>query len=275
MNRPLRRTRFTPDPFLSDRVLLPLFDRHYNKLANLEYLLYTLLKSNYLPAVLQRENHHMQNQDLKNRVYHILRGKLINCEYAPGSLLNEAQLSEELGVSRTPVREALNRIEHEGFVRIMPKKGIYVTDITLNDVVQIFETRQAVEPLTLRMAAPALSREMLLDFREKFSGEPLDVHEGYELDTAMHLYIIDQCGSRFLIGMMHKVFDENTRVIISSNHNKLMLHDARTEHTEILDLLLGDDVEAAQRAMHRHIGNCKRAALDYFYNNPACPPFTP
>lgn len=217
----------------------------------------------------------MRNSDLRTQVYDVLRNKLINCVYTPGTLLNEAQLSEEFGVSRTPIREALNRIAHEGFIKIMPKKGIYVTDVTLNDVLQIFQTRLAVEPLTLRMAGPSLPKEDLLAYREKFMGPEPDITDGFRLDTAMHLFIVDHCGNRYLVDMMHKVFDENTRVVIATEQNKAKIHDARKEHLEILNLLLAEKFDKACQSMASHVETCRKAALDFFYNLPSYTPAGP
>lgn len=208
----------------------------------------------------------MENKDRKNQAYQILKDKLVNCEYKPGSVLNETKLAEELGFSRTPIREALGRIENEGYIRVMPKKGIYVTEISLNDVKQIFETRIQIEPVSLRMAAPRLPIDQLKIFREKFLGEEPDVRVGFRLDTAMHLFIIEHCGNRYIIDMMRKVFDDNTRVIISSKQNEVKIHDARREHTEILDLLIAGEYDQAQTAMCEHIEECKRAAMNFFYN---------
>lgn len=206
------------------------------------------------------------NRDLKNLAYGIIRDKIINCDFKPGTMLNEARLSEELGFSRTPIREALNRIAFEGYVRILPKKGILVTEISLNDVKQIFQARLEIEPVAVRMAGPTLPEKELLKFRETFSGEDPDVRVGFRLDTAMHLFIIEHCGNRFIIDMMQRLFDENTRVIISSKQNQCKIHDARLEHLEIIDLLLKRDVEGASQSMSSHIQSCKKAALDYFYN---------
>ncbi len=208
----------------------------------------------------------MENRDLKGLAYNTLKEKLINCEYKPGSILNEAQLCEELGLSRTPIREALNRIAHEGFVRVLPKKGILVTEISLNDVMQIFQARIEIEPVAVRMACRFLPESELLKYRETFSGEDPDVRVGFRLDTAMHLFIIEYCGNRFIIEMMRRLFDENTRVIISSKQNQCKIHDARLEHLEILDFLLARDEDKASQAMAAHIENCRKAALDYFYN---------
>ena len=208
----------------------------------------------------------MVNQDLKNLAYNILREKLINCEYLPGTILNESQLAQELGFSRTPIREALNRIEHEGFIRILPKKGIYVTDILLNDVLQIFQARLELEPIALRMSGQILPEKDLLYFQERYLEDDPDIRTGFRMDTAMHLFIIEHCGNRFIIDTMRKVFDENTRVIISSKQNQYKIHDARMEHLEVINLLIARDIDKAQHAMFEHIESCKKAALDYFYN---------
>jgi DNA-binding GntR family transcriptional regulator len=215
----------------------------------------------------------MPNRDLKNLAYDILREKLINCEYRPGSMLNEAQLSTELGFSRTPIRQALNRIEQEGFIRVLPKKGIYVTDVSLNDVRQIFQARLEIEPVALRMAGFVLPEGDLLNFRRQFMGETPDVHADFRLDTTMHLFIIDHCGNRFIIDMMHKVFDESTRVIISSGQNEYKIHDACKEHLEVINLLLERDIGKASDAMYTHIESCKKAALDFFYNKQTYTPY--
>ena len=204
------------------------------------------------------------NKDLKNHTYCILKERLVNCIYPPGTLLNEAQLAADLGASRTPVREAISRLEMEGFVKIMPKKGIYVTEISLNDVLQIFQTRIEIEPIAVRLAAPHLPREELLAFCGKFKGEAPDIQNGFRLDTAMHLFIIEHCGNRYIIDMMHRIFDENTRVIISSKQNQVQIHDARLEHLDILNSLLDKDTERAIALMQSHIENCRKAALDYF-----------
>lgn len=181
-------------------------------------------------------------------------------------MLNEGQLALELGYSRTPIREALNRIENEGYIRILPKKGIYVTDVTLNDVVQIFQTRLEIEPVALRLAAQNLPKNELIYFRDSFIEEESDIRCGFRLDTAMHLFIVEHCGNRFIIDMMHKVFDENTRVIISSKQNETKIHDARIEHLEIINLLIDQNIDKAQAAIYTHIENCKKAAFDYFFN---------
>ena len=97
-------------------------------------------------------NKQSPRKNLKLQAYSILKKKIISCEYQPGSMLNEAQLAEELGFSRTPIREAISILEMEGFLCIVPKKGILVTDILLSDIVQIFQARMEIEPIALKLA---------------------------------------------------------------------------------------------------------------------------
>ncbi len=207
-----------------------------------------------------------ENRDLKNHAYQIIKERLINCIYEPGSFLNESQLAADLGLSRTPVREAINRLESEGLVKIMPKKGIFVSDIQLSDVLQIFQARIEIEPVALRMAAPHLPLEELLKFQKTFTQDFQDIQNGFRLDTAMHLFIIEYCGNRYIIDMMHKLFDDNTKVVIASKQNLVQIHDARLEHLDIINTLIEKDYEKAAVLMRTHIETCRRAALDYFYS---------
>lgn len=203
----------------------------------------------------------------KDTVYLALKERLINCAYPPGSLLNELQLAEEFSVSRTPIREAIGRLEMDGYVRVLPKKGIYVTDISLNDVHQIFQTRIEIEPLALKMAVPHLKMEELLMFRKRFTDEEPDLSNAFRLDTAMHLFLIEHCGNRYIIEMMRKLFDDNTRIVIASKQNQVKIHNAKREHLEILNSLIQkDNPEVTARLLRTHLETCRRAALDYFYS---------
>ncbi len=204
---------------------------------------------------------------LKETTYQILKEKLVDCIYPPGSLLNEVQLANELNLSRTPIREAISKLETDGFVKVLPKKGIYVTDITLNDVVQVFQTRAEIEPIALRLAAARLPMEELISFCQKFNEPVADIENSFRLDTAMHLFIIEHCGNKYIIDMMRRVYEENTRIIISSKQNQLQIHDAKEEHLEILNLLIDGKYAEAEKSMHSHILTCRKYAIDFFYNN--------
>lgn len=207
------------------------------------------------------------NKNLKDIAYRSIKEKIIECEYAPGMMLNEIQLCKELEISRTPVRESISRLESENFVKILPKKGIYVTDISMSDVIQIFQTRIEIEPITLRLAAPRLPKEELLSFRDKFKASEPDGKNSFRLDVAMHLFLLENCGNRYLIDMMHRVLAENTRIIISNKLYEVTTHDARKEHLEILELLIDGKYYEAVEAIRSHVKACRQSTLDHYYEN--------
>ena len=123
-----------------------------------------------------------------------------------------------------------------------------------------------IEPISLRLSSGRLPKEMLVTFIRKFQEPVVDLQNSFRLDTAMHLFIIENCGNRYIIDMMHRVFEENTRIVISSKQNQTQIHDAKQEHLDILDLLYHDQYEAAEVRMRTHIESCRKAAMDYFYN---------
>ena len=92
--------------------------------------------------------------NLKKYAYNEIKDKIVNCIYAPGSLLNEQILASELNISRTPIREALSHLQEEGLITIMPKKGILVSNITISDMSQIYQVRLEVEPFVVKLSGP-------------------------------------------------------------------------------------------------------------------------
>lgn len=204
---------------------------------------------------------------LKDVAYNTLKERLVNCIYAPGSMLKESALAEELGISRTPIREAISLLETEGYLVIAPKKGIFVTDITLNDIVQVFQVRMEIEPIALKMAIPNLSLDSLMELRQTFSNKMPDVRECLRQDSEMHLFLIDHCRNKYIIDMMHNAFEQNTRIVVSSTQNIDHVKESRSEHVEILDTLIQQDYELACKQMHEHIKHCRRSAIDYFYSS--------
>lgn len=208
---------------------------------------------------------HSARTGLKRKIYHDLKQKLIHCVYPPGSELNELMLTEEYGVSRTPVREAVSQLELEGYVKVLPKKGIYIPDVSVDQVLQIFQTRLEIEPVTLRMAIPYLDIGELIAYRWKYQKPEPDLMKALELDTELHLYFIDHCKNNYLIEMMHRLFDDNTRMVIATGQTEAKIHNAVVEHLEILDNLINhEDPELSAELMRKHVETCRTEALKYF-----------
>ena len=205
--------------------------------------------------------------NLKKLAYQEIKNKIVNCVYSPGSLLNENVLAGELNISRTPIREALNQLHHEGLIQIMPKKGILVSTITVADMSQIYQVRLEIEPFVIRICGPHLDSERLMQFRELFvsESEEQDNLQQLEVDTGFHRYCANNCNNKYIQQLMDKVLDENKRVVISTM-NDVRLEHSRDEHIKIIDLLLAGDYETASSTMREHIGNCRDSAFYFFLN---------
>ena len=103
--------------------------------------------------------------------YETLRERILTCRYAPGELLNETALGEKLGVSRTPVREALGRLERESLVEILPKIGVRVTELSIADINEIYAARELIEPYIIEEGAASLDRRALMRVRDALTAQ--------------------------------------------------------------------------------------------------------
>ena len=139
----------------------------------------------------------MPKINLKTQAYNTIRQKIVTCEYAPGTFLNEELLTSELGLSRTPIRDALSRLEQEGLIEIKPKKGILVMPLSINTINMIFEVRQLYEPYILLNYGTSLSTQQLKKFYSIFSSSKTNTscfenqNYFYELDTQFHNFIVN------------------------------------------------------------------------------------
>lgn len=210
-----------------------------------------------------------QKTDLKKFAYDEIKSRIIDCTYPPGEILNEQLLTKELNISRTPIREALNRLDHEGLIQILSKKGILIKNITLSDISQVYQLRIEVEPFIVKAAGPFLDHDKLIYFRDLFINIPEDEISNHlnelNTDNAFHKYLVDNCGNKYIIEMMNKVLDENMRIMIYTK-NKIRIEDSKSEHISIIDSLLVNNFPQASERMLIHIKNCRDSAYAYLLN---------
>lgn len=201
---------------------------------------------------------------LAKKAYAAIKEKIVTCEYPPDTVLNEVSLIEELGVSRTPIREALSRLEHENLVRIVPQRGIFVTGVSLGDVREIYQARELLEPLIIRLWGSRIPKDVLAALQEKLSRCPPDSpeHDLYTLDYELHRAIYDHCENKYFVHLLDRVFDQNQRIRILSGQIKHRLEATRDEHLEIVNRLLEGDHEGAARAMTSHLEQSRKAAFE-------------
>lgn len=203
----------------------------------------------------------------KQTAYEYIKDKILSCEYGPGSMMNEQSLCDELELSRTPVRDALSRLEQEGLVNIMPKKGLMVSSLKLADVNHIYEVRMLLETYALRRYGRNLDLEEMRKLRRQMEEQAVTagkVSDQYDLDDAFHMTIMQTVNNRYLMSTYENIKDQNLRVrVLSGNQVKNRLADTFKEHTAIIDACLQEDWEEAAQAMARHLENARVAVFPF------------
>ncbi len=197
---------------------------------------------------------------LRGRVFHHIREDILNGRYGQNEELREITVAEELGVSRTPVREALRQLELEGLVNIIPNKGAYVTGITEKDVRDIYKIRSLLEGLCARWATAFISREQLEEMEEnvylfEFHEKKGNSEQLYELDTRFHqiLYEASQCKiMEHMLKDYHHYVQRVRKFTLSSRERA---HNTNLEHADIVNAIKEKDADLAEKLANKHILN--------------------
>jgi DNA-binding GntR family transcriptional regulator len=197
---------------------------------------------------------------LKDKAYEIIRNKIVACELMPGFVVDQNALMREIGVSKTPIRDAVAALEIEGLLVVMPRRGVIVAPISFGDIVQIYTVREAVEPLIARLATPAVEKDQLLRFLKIFTKEKYDSTSIIQSDFEMHAYLAKRTENRYLIRMMDGVLSQNIRIVVLGARIQDRLKASNTEHARIIECMLDGDAAAAEQAMREHIASAKRIA---------------
>ena len=202
----------------------------------------------------------MDKYSLRGQVFQEIREDILKGKFKENEELREATLGKELGVSRTPVREALRQLELEGLVHIIPNKGAYVTGITEKDVHDIYMTRSMLEGLCARWAAEHISEEQIQEMEEVLLLTEYHLNRGNaeqlaELDGKFHEVLYDASQSRILrhiLSDFHKYVQvARKRSVKKEDRAKKSLE----EHREILNALRTGDADRAEELAHIHILN--------------------
>lgn len=212
----------------------------------------------------------MKKQSLKQKAYIDIKNKILNCEYIPNSFLNEDLLCEEFNVSRTPIRDALSRLEQENLITIVPKKGFFVAPLSIGEINLTFETRTLLEIYTIKNFCSNLHSDILdsLYNNIKKSKDALDnknQEELFKLDDEFHKIIFEQCKNYYLLDTYERVNNQNQRLrVLSGRHDDKRLFYTIDEHIEILNYLAVGDINSAEISMKKHLNNSKASCFQAF-----------
>ncbi|MER7575619.1 GntR family transcriptional regulator [Streptomyces sp. NPDC057806] len=194
-----------------------------------------------------------------DRVYAHVKQAVLDRRYEGGTLLTEGELAEAVGVSRTPVREALLRLEVEGLIKLYPKKGALVLPVSAQEIADVVETRLLVEEHAARKAVPApaalIERLEHLLARQKAEAAAGDLAAAAVTDRCFHAEIVRSGGNAILSRLYDQLRDRQLRMGVAVMHSHPdRIAKTLTEHEEILDALRSGDAERAVGVVHRHVG---------------------
>ena len=203
---------------------------------------------------------------LREVVYETLREAIRNGALSPGERLMEIQLAEELGVSRTPVREAIRKLELERFVVMLPRRGTYVANLSLKDINEVFEIRAALDGLAAGLAAERITEEEL-EQMERLLVEIADCIEQHnnqkivEADEAFHDILYRASRNERLVGIICNLREQFTRFRSVSINYPGRLQNTLEEHRQLVEAIAQRNPEAAQQKAREHIENAEQTLL--------------
>ena len=199
---------------------------------------------------------------LADQIFMELENNIITGVYAIGDIFTETSLSEKLGVSRTPIREAIRRLEQERLVEITTK-GIVIMGITPKDISDMYEIRLRTEGLASRWAANTISDEgknqlcEIVGLQEFYTSKK-DVENIKNMDSKFHEIVYKNCGSIVLSDMLNQLHKKMTKYRKSSVSKNERAFQSTKEHREILDAILAGDGELAEELTVAHVENAKK-----------------
>lgn len=203
---------------------------------------------------------------LRDVVFNTLRQAILKGEMEPGERLMEITLANKLGVSRTPIREAIRKLELEGLVNMIPRRGAVVASISEKDMRDVLEVRITLEELAVKLAIKNMNDEdvdMLKKAGRDFENAVIskDIVDIVEADVRFHDIIYNRTENSRLIQIINNLREQMYRYRLE------YVKDARThsilisEHNDIIECLRRKDIEAAQATIREHIGNQERGIV--------------
>ena len=204
---------------------------------------------------------------LRDVVFNTLRQAILRGELKPGERLMEIQLANKLGVSRTPIREAIRKLELEGLVLMIPRKGAEVADITEKSLKDVLEVRRALEELSVKLTCDRITKEEIKEleqaaenFRKTMKSK--DITEIAEADVRFHDVIYTATKNQKLIQLLNNLHEQMYRYRIEYLKDEEVYPKLLKEHKEIIERINRGEKEDAARIVCEHIDNQVNAVMD-------------
>ena len=200
---------------------------------------------------------------LREIVFEHLRNAILNGDLEPGQRLMELHLAEQLGVSRTPIREAIRKLELEGLVSMIPRKGAYVGEVSIKDILDVLEVRMSLEGLAAALSAERMHKDQLEQLGEvlkefEMHKDGSDKETMAVLDRKFHELIINGSNNNKLIQLIQGIHEQFQRFRIIYFNEYTQYEELVQHHREIYNAIADRDSKSAQIASENHIKMIQR-----------------
>lgn len=202
-------------------------------------------------------------KSLGDAAYRVLKESILSLDLDAGAFISEEEWARKLKMSRTPIREALNRLEHERLVRRVPNYGVFVSDLSIDEFLEICEVRALLEGNACRAAATHVSDRDIAYFESEFRKLGTDqptaamIRRANEVDHAFHRFILEAAGNRQVVSIIAHLSDVITRLRFALTPSRY--RESLEEHKQILVALKAHDGDTAAAAMHVHMENVSKS----------------
>ncbi|WP_398467358.1 GntR family transcriptional regulator [Tardiphaga sp.] len=209
----------------------------------------------------------VQDQSLGARAYEAIKHRIFTVAYAPGAYLNEVSISEELEIGRTPVHHALHRLAKEGLVNVIPRKGVIVRPVSLDEVAQIIEVRLVNEAYCASMAARRVTRADLEAPKAILAEAQREIDSGngveglMNLDQSFHRWIAKVSGNPVLADILANLQDRAARFWFLSLSEAHHQQQVQQEHMDLLQAIAARDETSAASMARAHIESFRNTIL--------------
>ncbi len=191
------------------------------------------------------------------KAYHLIKEKIITLELAPSSVIDEQVLMEDLGLGRTPIREALQRLAVEGLVNIVPRRGMFVAEISITDLQKIFEVRMVLVGFCARLAAQRITKDQIAQM-EALLQDLEQVQDGDSkalmvIDRRFQQLLYQAAGNEFLAETLNHLYDLGLRLWYLVLDRLGDVQDSIGQHRGVVEALKAGDEARAEALVQQHI----------------------
>ncbi|MBS6952402.1 MAG: GntR family transcriptional regulator [Enterocloster asparagiformis] len=209
---------------------------------------------------------------IKGQVYQIIKNDICNGVFPPGYWLQEPELARRLGVSRSPVREALRQLVDEGLAVDFPNKGVFVKSFTINDIDEIYDVRSMLESYSIRHSSKKMNPETVQRLNDMIQCltdlyESGDINAYIEEDTKLHQLIVSLSGNSLVIDIYNRIYTPIQQFRIYSLTSEERFADSVSEHKSVIDHIISGNLEEAVHINQMHLTLAKEGVIQHITQN--------